>query len=60
MTCSRCDGTQWVCEAHPERPWLGERACKCGAPGDPCPDCNKTETPRMPPGFKVDDEGWRH
>jgi hypothetical protein len=21
--CARCDSCRWVCEAHPERPWLG-------------------------------------
>jgi hypothetical protein len=21
MTCPRCDGSRWVCEAHCERPW---------------------------------------
>jgi hypothetical protein len=27
--CARCDSCRWVCEAHPERPWLGPRACSC-------------------------------
>jgi hypothetical protein len=60
MTCFPCEDTRWVCEAHDE-PWLGERACSCGGAGAPCPDCNKADLPRMPPGFKVevDKEGWR-
>jgi hypothetical protein len=62
MTCWRCDGCLWVCEAHRERPWLGEHACGCGAAGMPCPICNQTDNatePKMPPGF-TDDEGSVH
>jgi hypothetical protein len=33
MKCARCDGTRWVREAHPERPWEGQCACGCGAAG---------------------------
>ncbi len=62
--CSRCDSTGWVCEAHPERPWDGKGACGCGAPGDPCPECNELagETPRQPAGMRIDiaKDGWRH
>jgi hypothetical protein len=63
--CSHCDDTGWVCEAHPDRPWEGARACGCGGAGDPCPDCNSSDEehpPRMPPGFKADydKDGWRH
>jgi hypothetical protein len=41
--CKRCDGCRWVCEAHPDRPWEGPNACGCGAPGAPCPACNKPD-----------------
>jgi hypothetical protein len=55
----------WVCEAHPNLPWdtfQSSRACTCGAPGMPCPDCNPEgpdNPPKLPPGFKtdMDDEG---
>jgi hypothetical protein len=52
--CTRCDDVYWVCEAHSDRPSdLGQspRACKCGAPSMPCPDCNPREPPKMWPGF---------
>jgi hypothetical protein len=55
--CARCDNSRWVCEAHPDRPWLGGRACDCGAPGDPCPICNHADAdnpPAMPDGFVAD------
>jgi len=56
--CARCDNTRWVCEAHPDRPWVDSpRGCQCGAPGDPCPVCNKTDEdtePELPEGFVVD------
>lgn len=56
--CLRCADTRWVCEAHPERPWMGSAyACGCGAPGEPCPECNRTENgnaPEMPDGFVID------
>src|SRR5579862_4265431 len=63
--CPRCDNCRWICEAHSDRPWDGPRACGCGAPGDPCPVCNRVEgdqVPEMPDGFRVDldDKGWRH
>ena len=42
-TCSNCDGAQWVCENHADRPWGGlstsGNACDCGA-GMPCGACN--------------------
>ena len=62
MTCFRCDDTRWVCEAHPDQPWLGARVCYCGAPGDPCLDCNTTKPPSMPSGFKIalNKNGRRH
>jgi len=51
VTCTRCDGTQWVCEAHPDKPWggLSKRAdaCDC-APGKPCPNCNPLSSEKRP------------
>jgi hypothetical protein len=41
--CDRCAKCRWVCEAHPNRPWDGEHACGCGAPGEPCPECNRAD-----------------
>ena len=65
--CERCDDTFWVCEVHADVPWENgpsPRACKCGAPGMPCPECNACggpdEPPRMPPGFVADEGGTRH
>ncbi|SDF02264.1 hypothetical protein SAMN05216337_104283 [Bradyrhizobium brasilense] len=62
--CPICDGTRWVCENHPDRPWQGERACTCGGAGAPCPACNKAnegEMPSLPKGFRAtfDKRGWR-
>jgi hypothetical protein len=41
--CSNCDGSGWVCENHPDRPWEHLAApgegCGCGA-GQPCGVCN--------------------
>ena len=57
MKCIRCLDTYWVCEAHEDRPWDGDKACGCGAPGMPCPDCNKPDPgslPRLPGGFQRD------
>ena len=58
--CPRCDNTRWVCETiWIGRSW-GERACKCGGAGAPCPDCNRTDpadpsgVPAMPAGFEPD------
>src|SRR5262249_25388164 len=54
--CERCDETYWVCEAHSRRPsdfGSSPRACQCGAPAMPCPDCNTDDPPKMPPGFTV-------
>ncbi len=36
--CANCGGEGWVCEDHPEVPWLGGDGC-CGAAGMPC-ECN--------------------
>jgi hypothetical protein len=64
MKCTLCEDSAWVCERHPERPWDGESACGCGAPGAPCPICNAAddEAPRMPSRFRIqfDKEGWQH
>lgn len=37
MTCKRCQGKQWVCERHPEKPMWHKG---CGGAGMPCPLCN--------------------
>jgi hypothetical protein len=61
-TCARCNGCRWICETDPDRPWEGEHACGSGAAGAlPCSDCNVTDPPRMPRGFKIDadEKGWR-
>ncbi|WP_271604939.1 hypothetical protein [Bradyrhizobium sp. CCBAU 11434] len=65
VTCATCDGTGWVCENHPDRPWEGPRARGCGGAGAPCPACNipaDSETPRILEGYRVelDKDGWRH
>ncbi|CAL77436.1 conserved hypothetical protein [Bradyrhizobium sp. ORS 278] len=40
--CLLCGNVGFVCEAHPDRPWIdGPAGCRCGAPGDPCPLCNR-------------------
>jgi hypothetical protein len=46
----------WVRERHPDKPWDGEHACGCGAPGAPCPKTDDITPPRMPSGFKSDVE----
>jgi len=28
VSCLRCDDSGWVCEAHPDQPWEGPRACR--------------------------------
>jgi len=54
-TCSLCDGGGWVCEEHPDQPWLGPHACTCGAAGAPCPHCNGADDPPLlPKGFEPD------
>jgi hypothetical protein len=63
--CKTCAGTDWVCEAHADRPWdAGEKSCGCGAPGMPCPACDDPaeERPDLPADFNVtlDDKGPRH
>jgi hypothetical protein len=51
-SCTVCDGTGWVCEAHPDRPFDGfstrADACDCGAPGEPCQVCNDMNPPVLP------------
>ncbi|PAY05385.1 hypothetical protein CK489_28765 [Bradyrhizobium sp. UFLA03-84] len=54
--CILCDDTGWVCENHPDQPWTGNHACRCGGAGAPCPKCNRPkpdeEFPRLPRGFR--------
>src|SRR4051812_14398200 len=62
VACARCDGTHWVCENHPKRPWDGPKACGCGGAGEPCPDCNDAapdELPVLPEGFEPDSHKHR-
>ena len=41
MSCPRCGGREWICEAHPDQPFEHEVDGKvCPGPGDPCPECN--------------------
>jgi hypothetical protein len=40
VKCRFCQVSGWVCERHLERPWDGDGACGCRAPGAPCPACN--------------------
>ncbi|WP_213290086.1 hypothetical protein [Bradyrhizobium sp. sGM-13] len=57
--CARCDNCHWVCEEHPDQPWLGARACTCGAAGAACPVCNQSDestAPDLPEGFQADVE----
>jgi hypothetical protein len=48
------------------QPWEDSpRSCCCGAPGEPCPVCNRVEddeVPEIPEGLRVDidQKGWRH
>ena len=49
----------------PSRAAMGRpaRLCGCGAPGEPCPVCNRIDdVPDLPEGFGVDldEKGWRH
>jgi hypothetical protein len=55
--CSKCKDQLWVCENHPDRPWIGDGCCLCGGAGMPCPACNQTdkgEFPALPEGFVPD------
>jgi len=48
MTCDRCQGALWVCEAHRDQAWPhGD----CPGPGEPCPACNTSDPPRKPRGW---------
>jgi hypothetical protein len=61
--CPQCESQLWVCENHPERPWIGKHACNCGAAGIPCPVCNPCDDetpPELPPGFVEEDAETRH
>jgi hypothetical protein len=69
VKCAVCEDCGWVCEAHPDRPFDGERACTCGGAGTPCSSCNASIAdtgPRFPKGFRVefdnefDKKGRRH
>lgn len=42
--CANCDGEGWVCENHPEVPWIGGLQECCGGAGMPC-SCNKASPP---------------
>jgi hypothetical protein len=49
--CPRCGNGRWVCESHPDKPWLGEYDCDCGGAGAPCPVCNhcdESSPPELP------------
>ncbi|MGY3607696.1 MULTISPECIES: hypothetical protein [unclassified Bradyrhizobium] len=46
--CAGCDNSRWVCENHPDQPWLGVHACTCGGAGMPCPFCNKRDEDTAP------------
>ena len=69
MRCSVCDGTGWVCENHPDRPWRGPSpgadGCECGA-GMPCEHCNPCGGIDEPPAIStivrvtLDRKGPRH
>jgi hypothetical protein len=57
--CLQCDGTGWVCENHIDQPWDGIHGCTCGGAGAPCPKCNSASPdypPRLPKGFKPEEE----
>ncbi|TKT42540.1 hypothetical protein FDR95_28960 [Rhizobiaceae bacterium LC148] len=51
MRCERCKDIGWVCEAHPNKPWAGPKACHCGAAGMPCPSCNPVNDEEQEPDF---------
>jgi hypothetical protein len=59
MKCMQCADQRWVCEAHAERPWIGDYACQCGAAGMPCPACNPCDDidpPRLRPSVADEQE----
>jgi hypothetical protein len=67
--CVICDGTGWVCENHPDRPWAfssSAAACQCRGAGMPCERCNPSDADNRPDmsrtGLKItiDDKGPRH
>jgi hypothetical protein len=60
IKCTLCHDVGWVCEEFP-----GRSFCGCGAAGMPCSLCNAPEdgeAPRMPDGFKIEDDkgSWLH
>jgi hypothetical protein len=56
--CLQCEDEGWVCETHPDQPFSGPHACRCGGAGMPCPKCNPSsgqdKPPRLPKGFEPD------
>ena len=55
--CACCEGSRWICESHPDRPFSGSRSCNRSGAGIPCPMCNPADEltePRPPEEFQVD------
>lgn len=55
MNCLCYEDELWVCETHPDQPFSGPHACRCGGASKPCPKCNPSsqdEPPRLPRGFE--------
>jgi hypothetical protein len=53
MACARCNGSGWVCEAHPDQ--LAEHDATCVGPAVACPACQSQtsdQRPRMPSGWR--------
>lgn len=61
--CRNCDGGDWVCENHHDRPWHGTsnspHACACGGAGSPCPVC-QTEMANAPLIYSIAQEARRY
>ena len=61
MTCPICNGTEWVCENHPDRSWgdgeNDDSQCECGA-GMPCPTCNPADRDHPPRPLAGSREIW--
>jgi hypothetical protein len=48
FVCETCAGAGWVCENHPDKPWLRPPVgCLCGVRA-PCPRCNKFSAESRP------------
>jgi hypothetical protein len=45
MDCGNCYSSGWVCESHPDKPWLvgKEEKQHCGGAGMPCAICNSCD-----------------